>query len=47
MKQKTIEVVAISPDPGAIVALFGEYKMLPPNDFRNTPTTFSAFIPVY
>jgi len=47
MKQKPIEVVAISPDSRALNAVCRQHKMLPPNGFRNTPTAFSAFIPTF
>jgi hypothetical protein len=34
MNGKPFEVVAISPEPGAITLFSGETKMLPPNHFR-------------
>ena len=34
MRRKPFEVVAISPELGAVTALRGQRKMFPPNDFR-------------
>ena len=36
MKWKPFEVVAISPEPGAVTALFRERRMLPLNHFRES-----------
>jgi uncharacterized protein YjeT (DUF2065 family) len=34
MKWKYFEAVAISPELGAVIVLYGQSKMLPPNYFR-------------
>ena len=43
MKQKSFEVVAISPEPGAITPLRCERKMFPSNNFRK-PIRRSLYI---
>ena len=40
MKRKPFEVVAISPEPGAVSPLSGERKMLPPKHFRESAHCF-------
>ena len=34
MRRKPFDLVAISPEPGAVTALRGQRKMFPANDFR-------------
>jgi len=45
MKQKSFDVVAISPQPGAITARHRERKMFPSKDFRKPIVRFFGIHP--